>query len=1087
MATPASFESFQQELSRLVSTFERHFLHVTSPDYNEATLRAEYLDPLFAALGWDVGNRKGLIHTEREVDIEVRTAVSGKQTRADYVFRIVRIERFTCEAKKPYEKLHTGHAYQAKRDAYARGIPFAILSDFEELKFYVVGSRPTRDDPHTGEYKSLHYSQYNVSARELWDLLAYENVTAGSIDRLIEALPKRPVRLKGKQGYLIRPDRTKSLDADFLNFLDDSRQKLGSDLLKHNDRADLLEGNRLNEAAQRILDRLVFLRICEDRGIDTGTLLATQLGHWMHEQSAPPRLRRGSIQERLKLDRSGEVLAEEPPSPRYAPPAEGGLYRALVFHIRALDQRPPSYQPFFNGQLFKAHFSEELVVGDEWLANFLDDLTDDDSGYNFADIKVEILGSAYERFLGKVLRPQGRGATIEEKPEVRKAGGVYYTPRYIVDYIVEQTVGRQLEGKSLKEAAQLRFLDPACGSGSFLIRVYERVMEHHLRTFNDRVAEVRHGLEPQPAAAVHKLLTRHKDEFYLDAAGNVRLTTRLKRQILQNNVFGVDIDAQAVEVTQLSLYLKMLEGENRESIYVQTKDLFNKVALLPPLDQNIKCGNSLIASDFSLEAAELVRVNAFDWDIGFEKIMAKGGFDAVVGNPPYVRQESIKDQKAYFQSHYASYEGTADLFIYFIELGTRLMKPGGTYSIIVSSSLLRSAYAEPLRRHLRETVAIEQIVDFGGLAVFVDAKDTYVCIPVLAKKPQPPAVRVARIASLEFDRLAPLVQAGGYDVAQRHFTPFAWSLKTEAEAQLFEKLCRVGSPLGEVLKGRIFFGIKSGLNEAFEITTEQRALILKGHPKTSRLIKPFVGGQNVRRYEIESQGRHLIVIPCGWTRAQLGKPGAGERPHWDWFSAEHPTLAAHLAAFETAARKRQDQGDFWWELRSCDYYAALDTPKIIFPDIAKSPRFYPDNEGLYLSNTAYCLGTGDRALAGILNSRLCWFAISNIAIPFGVRAGEYRYRLFYQYMEKVPIRLPDPKSEKALNDKLVASVDRMLTLTPSLGSAKSDTERAALQNAIQKTDRDIDKLVYDLYGLTPEEIALVEGVADAPAETALEA
>ncbi len=1029
MATPASFESFQQELSRLVSTFERHFLHVTSPDYNEATLRAEYLDPLFAALGWDVGNRKGLIHTEREVDIEVRTAVSGKQTRADYVFRIVRIERFTCEAKKPYEKLHTGHAYQAKRDAFARGIPFAILSDFEELKFYVVGSRPTRDDPHTGEYKSLHYSQYNVSARELWDLLAYENVAAGSIDRLIEALPKRPVRLKGKQGYLIRPDRTKSLDADFLNFLDDSRQKLGSDLLKHNDRADLLEGNRLNEAAQRILDRLVFLRICEDRGIDTGTLLATQLGHWMHEQSAPPRLRRGSLQERLKLDRSGEVLAEEPPSPRYAPPAEGGLYRALVFHIRALDQRPPSYQPFFNGQLFKPHFSEELVVGDEWLANFLDDLTDDDSGYNFADIKVEILGSAYERFLGKVLRPQGRGATIEEKPEVRKAGGVYYTPRYIVDYIVEQTVGRQLEGKSLKEAAQLRFLDPACGSGSFLIRVYERVMEHHLRAFNDRVAEVRHGLEPQPAAAaVHKLLARHTDEFYLDAAGNVRLTTRLKRQILQNNVFGVDIDAQAVEVTQLSLYLKMLEGENRESIYVQTKDLFNKVALLPPLDQNIKCGNSLIASDFSLEAAELVRVNAFDWDIGFEKIMAKGGFDAVVGNPPY-GMVSDEPSKAYIESIFETCEGRFDLFELFIERAAKLCRPkAGLLMFIIPSPFLSNIYSRKIRSYLTTTGRLSEVTYFG-MPVFDDPTVHTCIVGYIRSADGPVATRIRmKVKSIQelrgpYDYEAPISNI----ISGPHG---AWDVSVSPAAKaLISRVSETCRPISEICYVRQC--IKTGNDEVYVATSER--------PMTSPW-KPSLRGRSIGRYETREHG---VFLKYG-----------------DWLARN-------------------------WQNKS--FY---ETPKIALRETGARITATLDTEHRYFLSSLYAVypkeSAGDlnlKYLLGIINSKFSNWFVKVIALD--LTEGAFTKIRTNQFG-----RLPIPAADRQADHRVqgvVSLVDRMLTLTPSLGGAKSDTERAALQNAIQKTDRDIDKLVYELYGLTPEEIALIEGVADAPAETALEA
>ena len=204
---------------------------------------------------------------------------------------------------------------------------------------------------------------------------------------------------------------------------------------------------------------------------------------------------------------------------------------------------------------------------------------------------------------------------------------------------------------------------------------------------------------------------------------------------------------------------------------------------------------------------------------------------------------------------------------------------------------------------------------------------------------------------------------------------------------------------------------------------------------------------------------------------------ASEAKAWAWLEKQLPPIAEHLQTFKKQLQTRQDQGDFWWELRSCDYYDVFSKPKIVFPDICKFPRFCYDDTGIYLTNTAYALGTGDKYLLGILNSKVFWFAISNISIPFGVRAGEFRYRLIYQYMEQVPIRAADMKnpSDVAHHDKLVSLVDKMLLLVPKLRAAKSEGDRATLQNAVSATDRAIDALVYDLYGLTPEEIALVEG------------
>ena len=412
-------------------------------------------------------------------------------------------------------------------------------------------------------------------------MLARDKIATGSIDQLLESLPKTPAgKGKARQQWLIKPDRSRSLDVEFLNLLDEARRELAGDLLKNNDREDLLEGNKLNEAVQHILDRILFLRICEDRDIDTGVLLVSIVETW-----------------RLNFDKEvGRRAHQKPLELREEPPAYFGssgvrapkdsLWRAIVRHFRALDRRSPTHVPYFNGNLFKPHLSEELIVSDEWLAGFVSDLSDDESPYLFSYIPVEILGTIYERFLGKVVRPQGRGVTIEEKPEVRKAGGVYYTPRYIVEYIVAQTVEKLLRDIKPETTLKLHFLDPACGSGSFLIRVFDAVCEHWQQWLTDRPDD------------------RKKKWCWVDEkTGDVHLTMSLKRQILTSNVFGVDLDPGAVEVTQLSLYLKMLENENRNTLQRQRELLpDDDDALLPPLENNIKCFNSLIGSDFSMMA-----------------------------------------------------------------------------------------------------------------------------------------------------------------------------------------------------------------------------------------------------------------------------------------------------------------------------------------------------------------------------------------------------------------------------------------------------------------------------------------------------
>ena len=774
-----------------------------------------------------------------------------------------------------------------------------------------------------GEWKSWGFQQYPAIAHEIWDLLSRDKIAAGSIDAALEGLPKRATgKGKARQQWLVKPDRTRALDTDFLEFLDKNRRDLASDIYKNNDHSELLDGDRLTEACQRIIDRILFLRICEDRDIDTGMALQSIVETWRKNTGNGDTGRRAQQQ-------PFDSLREEPAadfgnSGIRAP--KDSLWRAVVRHFRALDRRPPTHVPFFNGNLFKPHFTEGLIIGDEWLAGFINELSADESPYLFNEIPVEILGSVYERFLGKVVRPHGRGIVIEEKPEVRKAGGVYYTPRYIVDYIVEQTAGKLLdeiagtsaasgavpphpdplppgegtaadaarktsgsgsgpartaslplpagEGRGEgerpppavtlkdfeKRTAALRLLDPACGSGSFLIRAFERVCEHWQKRLTA-------GLPPKEQKAERAAWEKkHRPLCWVDAETNdVHLTVALKRQILTQNIYGVDLDAAAVEVTQLSLYLKMLENENRTTLQRQRELLADEtdIALLPPLQDNIKCGNSLIASDFSMMPEDLVRVHAFDWPVQFQSIMRAGGFDAVIGNPPYVRQESLKESKDYFEKNYESFSGTGDLYTYFMEKGVKLIRPGGRYSIIVSSSFLRATYAEALRETLLKHAALVRIVDFGGLAVFADAKDTYVCIPVLVKDKQSDKVEVSKVKTLETDSMMTEMSKTDFIAPLQQFKRDGWQPKSAAQNDLFQKLVKAGVSLGQYLEGRIFYGIKTGLNEVFVINSETRQRLIQEDKRSAEIIKPVRGGEDIREYFLEPTDAYLIFTRRG--------------------------------------------------------------------------------------------------------------------------------------------------------------------------------------------------------------------------------
>jgi hypothetical protein len=1019
--------SVPKEVSRLIEKFDQHLESYRSGKYNEAQLRNEFLNPFFKALGWDMDNDQGLAEAYKDVVHEDAIRIGGAVKAPDYCFRIGGTRKFFLEAKKPSIDIgqETSAAYQLRRYAWSAKLPLSILSDFEEFAVYDCRVKPNKSDSAaTARVFLCRFQDYPEKWEWISSIFSKEAILKGSFDKYAE-------ENKAKRG-------TSAVDDDFLATIERWRSELAKNIALRNSR---LSQRELNFAVQRIIDRIIFLRICEDRGSEL-------YGRLQGLTNGP------NIYQRLC-----EVFEDA-----------DGKYNSGLFHFKTEKGRhePP----------------DEITLGldldDKLLRDLLRGLYYPESPYEFTVISSDILGQAYEQFLGKVIRlTEGHHAVIEDKPEVKKAGGVYYTPAYIVDYIVKQTVGKLVEGKTPKQVSKLRILDPACGSGSFLINAYQFLLDWH-----------------------HDWYLAHKPETWakgripvlVQTTAGWKLTITERKRILLDNIYGVDIDPQAVEVTKLSLLLKVLEGESEQTIQPYLR-LFSQRAL-PDLGNNIKCGNSLIGPEFYsqkelplLSDDEKLQINVFDWEAEFPEIIKSGGFEAVIGNPPYIRQEALSGFKEYFASHYQAYDGVADIYVYFMEKGISLLRDGGMFSIIVSSSFLRATYARALRLTLKRHAAILRIVDFGGLPVFANAKDTYVCIPLLGKGAKQTGVEISKISSLEVSDLTAYVPKNHFTVPHERLSQEAWLLRSDEQAAVLDKIIKGGVPLGEYVRHKLFYGLKTGLNEAFEIPTAQGSTLIKQSPSSRTLIKPFLGGQNIRRYYINDEGRNLIVIPCGWTRAEMSKTKTGltdlsESTAWNWFKNEYRSIADHLTPFMDQLRKRQDQGEYWWELRPCDYYKYLDVPKIIFPDICKNPRFHLDRTGIYISNTAYCLGTDDRYLLGLLNSRLFWFAISNISIPFGIRAGQYRYRLIYQYMEKVPIRVIDfsDRADVAIHKRIVDLVNLMLDLLQQLPKAKTPHEKESIQRQIDAADKQIDQLVYQLYGLTDEEIRIVEE-ATAPAKS----
>jgi hypothetical protein len=753
------------------------------------------------------------------------------------------------------------------------------------------------------------------------------------------------------------------------------------------------------------------------------------------------------------------------------------VYQRLLLRFQHADARYNSGLFYFQAERGRGDapdtITPRLAIDDKLLREILKSLYYPDSPYEFSVLPADILGHVYEQFLGKVIRlaPHGAGqrAVVEEKPEVRKAGGVFYTPTFIVDAIVRETLGRLLAGLTVRQAAgqapragrkafPVRVADIACGSGSFLLGAYQFLLDWFLAAY---LAE---GAEKWSAGRSPRL--------YQTGRGEWRLTVGERKRILLDHIYGVDIDPQAVEVTKLSLLLKVLEGEDEQTLGQQLA-LFPERAL-PDLVNNIKCGNSLIGPDFYdgqqmalLDDEAALRVNVFDWQAEFPQVFADGGFDAIIGNPPYIRMETFKDWKAYLKAHYACHDERSDLYAYFIERAHTLLMPGGRFGMIVSNKFLRAKYGRPLREYLRHNAIIEQVIDFAGLPVFKGA--TVRTIVLLTSRGQGTAqpVQYSPPLSLEDFRsvadgivtVEEAIEKSIYQVPHVSLTEEVWGFAGAGISTLLGRLKSECVSLVEYCSGQIGYGIKSGLEEAFVIDATVRQQILEHNPEADEIIKPYLSGRDVRRYAINFDEKYIIYTYRGISLEM------------------YPSVEKHLRPFKSRLEKRATQ-QAWYELQQAqlNYAPYFDQPKIVFPDIAIGPRFALDTVGYSGATTIFFIPLRDLYLLGILNSAFSFRFFADTCA--GLEGREERYLRFKrQYVEVFPIRTIDftDPADVARHDRMVSLVERMLNLHKRLAAEQTPHVKTVLHRQIEAIDKQIDALVYELYGLTEAEVAVVEG------------
>lgn len=924
------------------------------------------------------------------------------------------------------------------------GTRLVIISNFEKLRLYIDNAVDYR------EWSLFTLTEEDF--RELYLCLAWPQVQKGTA-----------IQIKAES--VSNEDQiTKTLYRDYSQF----KRVLFADILKHNPAEEDWDEKEwqllLFKKTQKLLDRLLFIFFAEDCGLLPPNSIVQIIEQW----------------ERLKDE------------DEYQP-----FYNRLKKYFGYMNTgfKGKRYEVFaYNGGLFKPdEVLDGLTISDELLVEHTRRLSE----YDFeSDVDVNILGHIFENSLSEI-EEVTQQISNGEAPQTskRKQDGVFYTPQYITKYIVENTVGRlcaekkqqlgiveeeyfsdqrrQMQTKKRlldqleeyrKWLLQITILDPACGSGAFLNAALQFLM------------------------AEHKLI----DEMEAKVTGSAIEFQGVENSILENNLFGVDINEESVEIAQLALWLRTAKPHRK----------------LNTLNQNIKCGNSLI-SDPAIAGDK-----AFDWQKEFPQVFENGGFDVVIGNPPYVQLQSLGVMSdTYAQCGYETYNKSADLYCLFTERGFNLLKPGGMQSFIMPNKWMLVSYGKELRRFMAKT-DLQQIINFGDVQFF-DEATIYVCIFVTRKSDE----RAAEVQALSLnqktyhgDFLREVTsQLAAYP--SETFGEAEWIIQPKAHFDVLKKMQQ-----GIALKDMpisINYGIKTGYNDAFFIDGATRERLIAEDPKSAELIHPLLRGRDLQAWFASNDDQYLINPHNGIPKKNISPINIDD----------YPAIKRHLEQFYDKLAKRGDKGITPYNLRNCDYVEEFSKPKIMYPNMTSLFPFIYDEKGFFGNDKTFMITANDdcvnlKFITAILNSRLCklWIWYNCPELQGGTR--EIRKVYFENF------RIPLDTDQQPF----VALADTMLSLKQQLQEKRNRFLRrlsenlegvkitTALQNfdqidfkgflaelkkqkikltlsqqdeweeyfncrskecqeltaQIAATDNEIDRRVYDLYDLTEEERNIVE-------------
>lgn len=954
---------------------------------------------------------------------------------------------------------------------------YVITSNFEKLRFYVNDAT---------EFEEFDLFTLTPDRFKLLFLcLEINNI-----------LSHTPLKIK-EASVRVEEEITKAFYKDYSIF----KRELFRDLVKRNAKTvkaklsetDLLENHEyivrleknvkltLFQKSQKLIDRFLFVFFAEDRMLLPYNSTLQILNKWKDDWD----------------------FGDERP-----------LYDLFKQYFHFLDSGRKGTQSraeiyAYNGGLFKPDaILDALDIDNDLLYKYTSLL----SNYDFeSQIDVNILGHIFENSLNEIesVNSEIEGGEFDKQTSKRKKDGVFYTPKYITKYIVENTIGKLCEEKKIELdfheeeyfkgrknrnkttieklvkilddyrewLLQLTICDPACGSGAFLNQALDFLIKEH----------------------------NYIDELKNKILGGGLQFSDIENTILENNIYGVDLNEESVEIAKLSLWLRTAQPRRK----------------LNDLSSNIKCGNSLI------DDKKVAGNKAFKWEVEFPEIFAKGGFDVVIGNPPYVNMERLKETSLYLEKQsYKTFNKRGDLYCVFVEKGFELLKQNGIISFIMPNKWLQANYGKGLRQMFLEKNLIE-LIDFGDFQIFEGAT-TYPCIFTAKNEDPKENINISVLQTNESSDFTTSVLTVRECFDQNEFSSDTWVISSKLEKELLSRLERDLSPINSMKSYR---GVLTGLSEAFLISQETKDHLLSKHPTARDHIFPFLQGRGLKAFVAPKIESYLILFEKGFTKGILGD--CTEEEGWLWIQKNYPSIADWLIAFKTKAKKRTDQGDFWWELRACDYYNLFLEPKIMYQVLQVKPCFIFDDEGLYCNNSMWIIPTDNKMLLGILNSKMGWWLIKKYCtqIQNGVQ-------LIWKYFGQVPIPEMNNivveqnveliinlnsqlnnlqnKFQKYFSSSLVLmKISRKLEnwhalsfgdfikelnkaikstnnerLKEDLAAVPELTKKdefewmelieenkkkaQELQTQIAQTEKEIDQMVYELYGLTEEEIKIVE-------------